>query len=103
MATDSDDLLGIIEVDLLDGHSHAEDLRLKRQREALLEHRQESDALLGVAVGVDDGLCNQLFQASPARRPSPTPCPRPFSLRSLVRHGLVTWHGRSDEAPLRRT
>ena len=67
MPTDSDDLLGIIEVDLLDGHSHAEHVRLERQGETLLEHGQESDALLGVAVGVDDGLCNQLFQASSTR------------------------------------
>src|SRR5437867_2905333 len=47
MATDSDDLLGIIEVDPLDRYSHAEHVGLERQGETLLEHRQESDALLG--------------------------------------------------------
>src|SRR5437867_7702526 len=95
MATDSDDLLGLVEVDPLNSHSHAEHVRLKRQGEALLEHGQESDTLLGVVVGVDDRLCNQLFQASPTRRPSPTACPGPSSLvlLRLLRHGLahVAW------------
>jgi hypothetical protein len=57
--TDGDDLLSVIEIDTIDANGHAQDLRHKWDCEALLQHGEKSDALFGLAVGIDDRFFNE--------------------------------------------
>jgi len=58
-AADGEDPLVLIEVESLDHHTCAEQLGLERQHEVFFEHREEPHALLGLAVGVQRGLCDE--------------------------------------------
>ena len=50
------DLASLGEVNLLDRYGNAEHLRLKREREVLLDHREEPRALLGLVISVQERL-----------------------------------------------
>jgi len=49
------------EIDAFDGHWHTEDLGLEGKREIVFQHREEARALLGLSIGVDDRLLDELF------------------------------------------
>ncbi len=66
-ATDCHDLVLNL-VDPLDCGRSAEDVNLKRNLEALREHGEETDALLDVAIGVDDRVRDQCVELPCARR-----------------------------------
>jgi hypothetical protein len=42
---------------------HPENARRERDRQPLLQHREQSDALFGLAAGVDDGFFNEFLEA----------------------------------------
>ena len=64
-AADRDHLVSLGQVDPLDRDRHAEHLGVERQREAVLDHGEESTALLLLVVGIDDGLLDEPLEASP--------------------------------------
>src|SRR5437899_7149808 len=78
-AAGRDHLVRLGQVDPLDGHRHAEHLGLERQREVVLDHGEESTALLRLVVGIDDRLLDELLEVSPARRPAAGLLPDPGS------------------------
>ena len=45
-----------------------QDLRLKGNRQVLLDHAQQADQLFGFAVRVDDGFLDELIQPTLAQR-----------------------------------
>src|SRR5262249_16704843 len=49
---------------------HAQHLGLERQQEMFFHHGEQPAALLGIAVGIDRGLLDELVEVSLAR-PSP--------------------------------
>ena len=51
-AADRDDLVVGCEVDSRDSHAHAEQRRFKREREMVLEHREQAGDLLGLVVAL---------------------------------------------------
>src|SRR5215472_15562740 len=69
-AADGDHFTCLGQVEPLDRHRHAEHLGLERQREMVFHHGEQPAALLGVAVGIDRGLLDELLEVGPAR-PSP--------------------------------
>ena len=72
-AADRDHLVSLGQVDPLDRHRHAEHLGLERQREVILDHGEESTALLRLVVGIDDRLLDEPLEMSPARWPAAVP------------------------------
>ena len=66
VATDGHDLLGIVEIDVFDTDGSPEDLRRKRAGEVLLQHREESHALFGIAIRVYDGFFHQRHELTTA-------------------------------------
>ena len=63
-STHRDDLVRIIEVDAFDPDGRAENRGRKWAGQVLFEHREESDVLFGLAIGIDDGFFNQLFEST---------------------------------------
>ena len=56
---DRDDLVRVIEIDTIDPNGHSQDVGHKWDVQVLLQHGEESDALLGLAVGIDDRFFNE--------------------------------------------
>jgi len=57
--TDGDNLFSVIEIDTIDLNGYPEDFCHKWDCEVLLQHREKSDALFGLAVGIDDRFFNE--------------------------------------------
>jgi hypothetical protein len=57
--TPDDDFVGVVESDTIDANGDTEDLGHERNREVLLQHRQEGDTLFRVAVGINNRFFNQ--------------------------------------------
>src|SRR2546427_5648951 len=72
-AADRDHLVSLGQVDPLDRHRPVEHLGLERQREVVLDHGEESTALLRLVVGIDDRLLDEPLEVSPARWPAAVP------------------------------
>lgn len=61
-ATDGDDVLGVVEIEAFDLDRVPKDLGRKWDREVLLQHREEADALFRLVVRVDGGLFRQRLE-----------------------------------------
>ena len=68
-AEDRDHLVGLVEIDPLHRDRHAKHLRLKRQREVLLDHGEESTTLLRFVVGIDDRFFDEPLEVRLTQRP----------------------------------
>jgi hypothetical protein len=62
-STDRDDGLGVVEVDAFDTDGGAEDVGVERDRQVLLEHAEQADALLGLAVRINDGFFDEFVES----------------------------------------
>ena len=54
-----DDLVVIREINTLDRDLHAEEVRLERHREVILQHRVEPHPLFFIAIGIDERFCDE--------------------------------------------
>lgn len=63
---DRHDLVGIVEIYTFDTDRDAEGRCRKRAGEVLFQHREESDALFGLAVGIYDRFFHQCCQSTGA-------------------------------------
>src|SRR5262245_44997763 len=61
-ATDRDDLIAVVYIHSLNACRRSENLRHEWASQIHLNHRQQSDSLLGLAVGVDDRLFNECVE-----------------------------------------
>ena len=61
-ATDGDDVLGVVEIEAFDLDRAPQYLGRKGDREVLLQHREEADALFRRVVRVDGGVFRQRLQ-----------------------------------------
>jgi len=68
-AANCHDLLGKRKVDPLDADCHTQNLRFERKRKVLLDHSEQSGALLRVVVGVYGRILNEFPQPALAGRP----------------------------------
>jgi len=58
------DLTSLRQIDLFDRHHYTEHLRLKRNREMFLNHREEPAALFGFLVSVHKRLLDEASQST---------------------------------------
>ena len=61
-ATDGDDVLGVVEVEAFDLDRASQYFGRKWDREVLLQHREEADALFRLVVRVDGGFFRQRLE-----------------------------------------
>ena len=59
VATDHHDLVRVVEIEAFDPDEAAEHLGHKREREVLLQHREEADPLFGLVMRVDGRFFDQ--------------------------------------------
>jgi hypothetical protein len=62
-SADSDQRFGVVELESLHQYARTENLCGEGQLETILEHGEEPDALLGVAIGIDGGFRDEAVQA----------------------------------------
>ena len=61
-ATDGDDVLGVVEIEAFDLDRASQYVGHKWDREVLLQHREEADALFRLVVRVDGGFFRQRLE-----------------------------------------
>ncbi len=82
-AADRDDLVRVVEIHAVDSRGRPENLRRERDGELLLQHREESHTLFGLAVGIDDGFVDQRVKVPQTDAPA---APQTRSFRMSLCH-----------------
>lgn len=93
-ATQGHDLIGVVEIHAYHRDGRPENLGKKGDGEVLLQHGEESHALFGLAICVDNRFFNQGLALT---RSEPTPR---APLRRAFRGYAATWHRKVSAQPL---